>query len=146
MKRLILISLSSFNSILLFAQDRTKGLSDPNYNKAILDKFIEIPTIILLIYLAVHLFLRILRMILDNGLKKAMIEKGISDEAMKQLLQHNPNELLNETVRWCLLFAGAALGIFLASFFPQGLISLALIATGISIGFLMHYLLLRNKQ
>ncbi len=113
---------------------------DPEKNKAIPDKFIEIPIAILGIYLAATFILKIIKMILDNRLKYKMLEKGVSAEVIKEFLQPAPNDGKNQILKWTILFIGICAGLIISYFFqPYGNHTVAIMAFSIAISFLVYY-------
>ena len=143
MKKIITIILPCLVTLASFGQSHDPN--DPHYNKVIPDKFIEIPGLILLVCLAVQLLLTIIKMFLDNRLKAKMIDKEVPEELIKQVIQPNHAEMIMDALKWVLLLAGLAAGIFTASLFPIGILTIAVIVSGAALGFLVYYFLLKNK-
>jgi hypothetical protein len=143
MKKIFTIILACLITVVSFGQNHYPN--DPHYNKAIPDKFIEVPGLILMVYLAVHVLLTIIKMFLDNRLMAKMIDKGVSEELIKRVTQRNPTDMMMDALKWLMLLTGLAIGIFIASLFPIGILTIAFIVSGAAVGFLVYFLLLKNK-
>lgn len=116
------------------------------YLRGVPDKLIELPAVLLLASLAVWLPLRLLQLVLDHRLRVQMIERGLPEEAIRQLLATNPKERQAAALKWCLLLAGGALGFCLATLVTPGLPMLATVATTLSLAFLAYFFLLRRLR
>jgi hypothetical protein len=113
---------------------------DPERNKVIPDKFIEIPVLIAGIYLVATFILKIIKMILDNRLKYKLLEKGVSADIVKEFLQPTAKDMKNEVLKWTVLFVGICCGLIVSYFFrPYGNHTVAIIAFSIAISFLIYY-------
>jgi len=143
MQKIFTTILACSVTVVSFGQNHSPN--DPHYSKAIPDKFIEVPGLILLVYLAVHVLLTIIKMFLDNRLKVKMIDKGVSEELIKQVAQRNPKEMMMDAIKWLMLLTGLAVGIFAASLFPIGILTVAFIVSGAALGFLVYFIVLKNK-
>lgn len=113
---------------------------DPEKNKLIPDKFIEIPIVILGIYVIATFILKIIKMILDNRLKYKLLEKGVSTDVVKEFLRDNPKDVKHEVLKWTTLFISICFGLIVSSFFrPYGNHTVVIIAFSIALGFLLYY-------
>jgi dolichol kinase len=135
MKKILFLLTPIFTALAANAQGY-----DPDKHKIIPDKFIEIPILLLGIYLAATFILRIIKMILDNRLKYKLLEKGVSADVIKEFLQPAAKDTKNEVLKWTTLFVGLCVGLIVSYFFqPYGNHTVAIIAFSIAISFLVFY-------
>ena len=102
--------------------------------------------ILLAICIASSFVLTLVRLFLNDRLKKALIEKGASQQVIAQLL---PSEKKERTLalKWCCLFSAAGLGLLAAYFFqPMGWHSVIILTFSLAVGFLAYYLLIRRTS
>jgi dolichol kinase len=135
MKKVLLIIAAMFPVLVANAQTY-----DPDKHKIIPDKFIEVPIVILGIYLAATFILKIIKMILDNRLKYKLLEKGVSAEVIKEFLLPTAKDTKNEVLKWTTLFIGICVGLTISYFFqPYGNHTIAIMAFTIAVSFLVYY-------
>ncbi|MEW6196412.1 MAG: DUF6249 domain-containing protein, partial [Bacteroidota bacterium] len=82
--------------------------------------------------------------LLDNRLKYKMIEKGVTEETIQQVLSPDRTEAKHNSFKWFLLLMGISLGIFISSVFQFGTISIGIILFTTSISFFIYYIYLKR--
>jgi hypothetical protein len=88
----------------------------------------------------------ILKAILDFKLKSKMIEKGVSENAIIQMLQKFSKERKQDTAKWIAIFLSLGIGFFITHLFPPfGLHSLVIICFSLSLGFTGYFLFLKKQ-
>jgi len=103
-------------------------------------QFMQIPLVILVIYLIAWFILSVVRQILDYHIKTKLIEKNTPENIVIQILQAGKREVGNSALKWFSLFIGAGVGLLLVSFFqPFGIHSLIIMAFSIAAGFFGYY-------
>lgn len=134
MKKLLTI-LSLFITLSGNAQD-----SDNSGQWILINKLIDIPALLFGIYLASAFIITLIKLILDHRLKHLMIEKGFSNDVIREILQSNNKNLRLEAIKWVVLFAGIGTGLFIAWFFkPFGLHTIAIMVLAVSVSFYIYY-------
>jgi len=135
MKKILLILTAIFPVLAANAQ-----AYDPDKHKIIPDKFIEIPIVIIGIYLAATFILKIIKIFLDNRLKYKLLEKGVSAEIIKEFLQPGPKDIKNEVLKWTTIFVGLCIGFTVSYFFrPYGNHTIVIMAFIIAVSLLVYY-------
>ncbi len=135
MKTKHLTLLLSCSPLLAFAQEQ-----NPAYQHAIPDKVFElgIPlvTIIIIFYSIISLF----RIVTDNRTRQRLIDKGVSDEALKQMLLNGNKRIPLEALKWGLILGFTGLALIVCSFIPFGYLTFATLFLGIAAGLLLFSL------
>lgn len=110
-------------------------------------QFMQIPFMVLIVYILASFILSIIRQILDYHVKTKLIEKNAPENIVIQILQANKRESRNSALKWFSLFAGAGVGLLLVSFFqPFGIHSLIIMAFSIAAGFFGHYFFTKRSN
>jgi len=108
---------------------------------------IGIPAVILALYLILTFILTFAKSIMDNRLKARMIEKGVSDKVVEQLLQPDGKDVKGQAMKSFLLLSGIGLGLTIINFFlPIGIHSIAIMSFSISLSFLGYYYFLKRSE
>ena len=108
---------------------------------------IGIPAVILALYLILTFILTFAKSIMDNRLKARMIEKGVSDKVVEQLLQPDGKDVKGQAMKSFLLLSGIGLGLTIINFFlPIGIHSIAIMSFSIALSFLGYYYFLRRSE
>ena len=109
--------------------------------------FIAIPAVILALYLILTFILTFAKSIMDNRLKARMIEKGVSDKVVEQLLQPDGKDVKGQAMKSFLLLSGIGLGLTIINFFlPIGIHSIAIMSFSIALSFLGYYYFLKRSE
>ncbi len=108
---------------------------------------IGIPAVILALYLILTFILTFAKSIMDNRLKARMIEKGVSDKVVEQLLQPDGKDVKGQAMKSFLLLSGIGLGLSIINFFrPIGIHSIAIMSFSIALSFLGYYYFLKRSE
>lgn len=122
-----------------------QDLPDPG-NKILPDKYFEIAVVLLAAWAAITVIMTFIKTLLDNRLKVKMIEKGISEDVIKNVLQTNRFEAKQQAFKWFLFLFGISAGLFAASLFPAGIFSIGIVLLAISICYLIYYYYLKMNK
>ncbi|CAM1362316.1 hypothetical protein [Tenacibaculum xiamenense] len=96
----------------------------------------KIAIIIFLIIIFMMFILSILRKILDHKLKSKIIDKGIPQETISEILQTSNKTEGHNNIKWFLILMGIGIGLFVVKQFPLGLHSIGIMAVFIALSFL----------
>lgn len=82
----------------------------------------------------------------DYRLKSRMVEKGISDESLKNyFMPAKPDLGLYESLKWGLVAAGLGLGLTIANYLPVGLMSIGVVVLFTAIGFIGYFMVVSKR-
>jgi len=119
------------------AQGNTNLMND----SANLKEFVSDIVILLMIFMVTSFILTLIRLLLDNGLKKKMVEMGTPETVVSQLMTTGKNEVKN-SLKWFCTLCGIAAGLGIIGFYHlSDIYALMVIAFCLAIGFLGHFLL-----
>jgi cobalamin synthase len=108
---------------------------------------IGIPAVILALYLILTFILTFAKSIMDNRLKARMIEKGVSDKVVEQLLHPDDKDVKGQAMKSFLLLTGIGVGLTIIYFFlPIGIHSIAIMSFSIALSFLAYYYFLSRSE
>ncbi|HMI02389.1 MAG TPA: hypothetical protein VK541_07910 [Pedobacter sp.] len=108
--------------------------------------FWRLIAVTVLIALTTGFILVVIRLLLEHRIKNRIIEKGLPEETAKAILGSGESALKTSLLKWFLVFAGIACGLFLvAALHPNQVTSLAIIACSIAGSFGICYLLKKRK-
>ena len=142
MKKTIAISMLLLGSLAINAQNYVM----PD-GRIFSREFIDVPAIILVVYLISMIILTIIKLILDHRLKSKMIEKGVSENVAAQFLQPTKKDSKNNAMKWFLILTGIGIGLTTIYFFlPIGIHSVAIMAFSIALSFLGYFYFLRQSE
>src|SRR5687767_8404407 len=96
---------------------------------------IIVATIVL--YIISAFILSLIRIILNDRLKKSMLEKEVPGEVIANMLPRK-NEL-TIAIKWFSVLIAISVGLLIVSFFPPGLHSVAIMFFCVAMGFLGFY-------
>lgn len=143
MKKSITIALLSLTSIGLHAEGVYKLQNGTEISRQIID----IPASILAVYIVSIFLINIIKAILSFVLKTKMINKGVSDQMINQLLQPDKNEDKKDALKSFFILMGIGAGIAINIFFlPIGIHSLVIILFCMAFSFLAYYYYLRRLE
>jgi len=133
-----------FITLLLFsaafgarAQSNTNLMSD----QATFEEFVRDIMLLLMIFMVTSFILSMIRLILDNGLKKRIVEMGTPETIVSQLMATGKNEFRN-SLKWFCALCGIAAGLgIIGCYHLTDIYALMVIAFCLAIGFLVHFLL-----
>jgi preprotein translocase subunit SecG len=119
------------------AQSSTNLMSD----KGTFEEFVRDIVLLLMLFLVTNFILTMIRLFLDNGLKKKIVEMGTPETVVSQLMATGKNEFRN-SLKWFCALCGIAAGLGIIGFYQlTDIYALMVIAFCLAIGFLGHFLL-----
>lgn len=137
MKKIYLTLLLFPATLAANAQSSTNLMSD----RATFEEFVRDIVILLMIFMGTSFILTMIRLILDNGLKKKMVEMGTPETVVSQLMATGKNEVRN-SLKWFCALCGIAAGLgIIGCYHLSDIYALMVIAFCLAIGFLGHFLL-----
>ena len=134
----IYITLLMFSAVFgAQAQSNTNLMSD----SATFEEFVRDIMLLLIIFMVTSFILTMIRLILDNGLKKKIVEMGTPETVVSQLMATGKNEVRN-SLKWFCALCGIAAGLgIIGCYHLTDIYALMVIAFCLGIGFLGHFLL-----
>ncbi|GAB2982535.1 hypothetical protein GCM10027049_18990 [Mucilaginibacter puniceus] len=143
MKKITTLSILMLISFIGNAEDVYK-LHD---GKQISRQLIDIPASILAVYIISIFLINIIKGILNHRLKYKMIDKGVSEDMIKLLLQHDQSDTKNQTIKSVFILTGLGIGITITSFFqPYDIHSAVILIFSLSLSFLAYYFYIKRTQ
>jgi len=126
-----------------FAQDQT-----PPYNPytanffKVFDSFIPVFLILAFLYAVVTIF----RIRAENKIRQQLIEKGIPDDTLKQMLMNGNQRIRLETLKWGLIIGFTGIGLCICQYFSFGYITFSIIFISISIALIIFYFISQKPK
>ena len=143
MKKRIMLAVVLLAPMVLSAQDNYHFVEGNSFSK----QLFEIPATLAAAYIFVYFIITIIRLILDSRLKYKMIDKGVSDKVVEQILQPKQTDAKSQALKWFLVLAGIGLGIGLTTLTrPFGIHSIAIIAFCLALSFLGYFAYLKRTE
>ncbi|RPD42277.1 hypothetical protein [Chitinophaga barathri] len=143
MKKIFALTISIITPAALFAQEHFR-LPD---NRYISSQLISIPAMILVLYLVCSFILHIIKSVLDHRLRSKLVDKGVTDKVAEQFLQPVNRDLRSQALKWCLMLAGAGIGLTAVYYtLPLDIHSLAIMAFSIALSYLAYFLYLKYNE
>lgn len=137
MKKIYITLLLLPGAFVANAQSSTSLMSD----RATFEEFVRNIVILLMIFMVTNFILIMIRLILDNGLKKKIVEMGTPETIVAQLMATGGNEIRN-SLKWFCALCGIAAGLgIIGCYHLSDVYALMVIAFCLAIGFLGHFLL-----
>ena len=143
MKRIVLFTAAFVASA---AGAHAQGSIPAAYQKDTLPFILNAMAILLALYIISSFLLSVIRLFLNDRLKKALIEKHASEEVISLMLPRQGDQL-HSALKWCcvLIFAGIGLtGCYFTQ--PLGLHSVIIETFCVGLGFLAFFLLIKYKK
>ncbi len=110
---------------------------NPAYQHEIPDKVFEMGVPLVFIIMFFYTITAVLRIITENKTRQRLIDKGVSDEALKQMLVNGSTRMKTETRKWALVILFTGIGLFICKFLPFGYETFAVLCISISVGLLL---------
>ncbi|HVM88689.1 MAG TPA: DUF6249 domain-containing protein [Puia sp.] len=143
MKKIATLSFILLASVAANAQTGFQGFYDREFNFDLLHS----ASTLIGIFLFTTFFLALFKYFLDSRLKKRMIEKGVSENLAAQFLQASKTDPKGSAIKWSLVWACIAIGLFVINAtLPLGIHSVAIMALCISIAFFGYYLITKKSE
>jgi len=142
MKKISAITIFMTMSFAVHAQ----GGYDPFADESLIREMLRSAVITILLWLVTSFIARVIRLMLQDRLKRKMVDRGTPADIIQQLLPA-PKEEKNLAMKWFLLLTGIGLGLLAISLAqPLGIHSLALMVFCIALGYMAYYLFLRRNN
>jgi uncharacterized membrane protein len=140
MKKIVIALTFIISTYSASAQDGYHPFSD----KELIQETLRSVIIVGVLYLLTTFILAMVKLYLENRLKKTMLEKGTSENIIAQLLPKKKQEKYT-VLKWFILPAAIGIGLLIASLFqPFGFHSVVIMIFSISLGFLGYYFLIKH--
>lgn len=137
MKKILISALLIASALSTNAQ----GEFNPLTNKTTFEEMFRSVVILLLCYLVTSFILNIIKLFLDERLKKKIVETGTSEGVVAQLLPTKVDDK-NSTLKWFSVLTGIAIALVIIGFTQlSGIFAAAIIAFSLAIGFLGYFFL-----
>ena len=102
--------------------------------------------ILLAIYILSSFLLSVIRMFLQDRLKKALLERQASEEVIRLMLPRQSDQL-HSALKWCCVLILTCIGLTACYFTqPLGLHSVIFLTFSVSLGFLAFFLIMKRKK
>ena len=139
MKKLFTVLSLILVSFAVQAQSRFDPLAD----KETFTEIMRSTVIIIIIYLVTVFILSFVRLILNDRLKKAMLEKGTPADIIATLLPQQAGT--TAAIKWFCILTAVSIGLTILSFtMPTGIYAAIVMAFSIALGFLAYYFLAKR--
>lgn len=140
MKKVFISLLFLIVSLVVNAQ----GGYDPFSDKEMTHEIMRSLVILAVLYLLVTFILSLIRLNLENRLKKTMLEKGTPENIVAQLLPKGKQEKYT-VIKWFTIPAAIGIGLIMVNVFqPLGFHSIIIMIFSIALGFLVYYFLIKR--
>ena len=77
----------------------------------------------------------------ENKIRQQLIEKGVSEETLKNMMLNGNQRARLETLKWGFVIGGTGIGIVISQLFSFGFMTFATVFIFISIGLISYYFL-----
>lgn len=112
---------------------------DPGYQHKVPDKVIEIGAPLFLFLAIVYAVVSIFRIYYENKIREKLIDKGISEETLKQMLSNGNKRFSIEALRWSLMIGFTGAGLIICHYIEFGFISFGIIFVCLSLALGIFY-------
>ena len=133
MKRIITIIALLFFSIAAHAQ--TYNIFP--HDRGITTEIIRSTVATTVLYIVVSFIIAMTRMILNDRLKKQMLEKGVSVDVIAQMLPPKTERTI--AAKWVSILTAISVGFLIISFLPPGIYSVIIMTVCVALGHLVFY-------
>lgn len=143
MKKRIIFAIVLLAPMALSAQDNYHFTEGSSFSR----QLFEIPAVLAGAYIFVYFIITIIKLILDNRLKFKMIEKGVPDKVVEQILQPTRTNAKSQALKWALILAGTGLGLgFVSATRPFGIHSIAIVSFCLALSFLGYFSYIKRSE
>lgn len=99
------------------------------------------------IYLISTFVLLLIKLFLDNRLKKAILERKSDDDIVRTILNLNKTDLLNSTVKWFIILIAIGMGLLITAMSGNwNIYGAIIIIFFLSIGYLVYFFYLKKRN
>jgi hypothetical protein len=112
---------------LLFTTLAYSQETNPAYQRRVPDRVFEMGIPLLVILAFLYVIVLIFRIMSDNKMKARLIEKGISEDTIKLLVENGRRKLSLEAFKWGLIIGFCGIGLFINQYIVFGFTSFAVL-------------------
>jgi 1,4-dihydroxy-2-naphthoate octaprenyltransferase len=142
MKKIITLTLLVSATLGAHAQSSTNAFTD----QRTLEEFVRNIVILLMIYMVTSFILNMIKLFLNDRLKRKMVETGTSEAIITQLLDTKKSDKEN-SLKWFFALTAIAVGLgVIGCYHMTDIYALMIIAICLAVGFLGHYFMSRRLQ
>lgn len=142
MKKIITLTLLVSATLGAHAESSSNAIIDKNS----FEEFVRNIVILLMIYMVTSFILNIIKLFLNDRLKRKMVEAGTSEAIVTQLLDTKKSDNEN-SLKWFFALAAIAVGLgVIGCYHMTDIYALMTIAFCLAVGFLGHYFMSRRLQ
>ena len=142
MKKTIIISAILLSASVVHAQG-----FDPSQDREFAYDFMHITNSTIVIIVFMIFIIVALRLIFDNRIKNKMIEKGVPENVVEQLLQPTKKDSKAMAMKWFLILAAIGIGLAVVKYtLPLGVHSAAIMFISISLSFLGYFYFIKQSE
>jgi Zn-dependent protease with chaperone function len=142
MKKIITLTLLVSATLGAHAQSDTNAFTD----QRTLEEFVRNVVILLMIYMVTSFILNMIKLFLNDRLKRKMVETGTSEAIITQLLDTKKSDKEN-SLKWFFALTAIAVGLgVIGCYHMTDIYALMIIAFCLAVGFLGHYFMSRRLQ
>ena len=142
MKKIIILTLLVSATLGAHAQSVTNVFTDKNT----FEEFVRNVVLLLMIYMVTSFILNMIKLFLNDRLKRKIVETGTSEAIAAQLLDSKKSDREN-SLKWFFALAAIAAGLgVIGCYHMTDIYALMVIAFCLAVGFLGHYFMSRRLQ
>lgn len=142
MKKIIILTLLVSATLGAHAQSVTNVFTDKNT----FEEFVRNVVLLLMIYMVTSFILNMIKLFLNDRLKRKIVETGTSEAIAAQLLDSKKSDKEN-SLKWFFALAAIAVGLgVIGCYHMTDIYALMVIAFCLAVGFLGHYFMSRRLQ
>jgi Zn-dependent protease with chaperone function len=142
MKKILTLTLLLSAALGAHAQSSTNAFTDSRT----FEEFVRNVVILLMIYMVTSFILNMIKLFLNDRLKRKIVETGTSEAIVAQLLSTKKSDT-EISLKWFFALAGIAVGLGIIGCFKMtDIYALAVIAFCVAFGFLAYYFMRRRLQ
>jgi hypothetical protein len=119
---------------------------NPAYQHAVPDRVFEIGVPLFVAVATIYALISIFKIITENITRQRLIDKGVSDDALKQMLLNGNKRMILEAKKWGLLIGFIGIGLFICRFITFGYTTFAVLALCIAVALFLFSMIADNKN
>jgi uncharacterized membrane protein YozB (DUF420 family) len=82
----------------------------------------------------------------ENKIRQQLIDKGIPDDTLNQMMKNGNERIRQETFKWGIITGCTGVGLIVCNYFAFGVLTFAVLFISISIGLLIYYFLSEKQK
>ncbi len=143
MKKILVFVLCSTGTVAANAQSDYEIFNDGGFARDLT----HILAMIAVIFMLTAFILSMIKLFLEHRIKNRVIDKGVDENVVSQLLQPDRKSVGDVAMKWFVIFTGIGVGLTLINVFrPFGIHSLAIMSFSVAAGFLGYYFYTRRNN